>query len=150
MSNDTEPRIVEFPGDIVRAIEGQRVEFIVKVMGEPEIKLTWYHDGEEVVTNYSTDLGLDGCLTISCSETSHTGTYQLVAANSHGRAEREVKLFVRKERQPSPEPTSNKTKVSLSPISILEFGEYVASGHTNDNDIFKEQFTVNILCVRFC
>ncbi|CAI8048765.1 Receptor-type tyrosine-protein phosphatase F [Geodia barretti] len=135
------PRILQFPANIVRVVEGERVEFTVKVTGSPEPKLTWYHEGEEVMTNYSTDVGLDGCLSIPCTESSHTGLYQLVAVNPAGRAERQVTLFVRKEEQPTQETTEN-NQVLLSPVPVLDFEEYVASGHANDNAIFQEQFNV--------
>ena len=139
--------IVEFPEKVVRVVEGERVVFNVKVKGFPEPKLTWYHEGEEVMTNYSTDVGLDGSLSIPCCDTSHTGLYQLVAVNSVERAERQVKLFVRREERPIQEPTS--TKVSLSPIPVLDFVEYVTSGHANDNTIFKEQFAVSLSMSQF-
>ena len=131
---------MEFPCDIVRVVEGKKVELRVQVVGQPEPKLTWYHDGEEVVTSYSTDLGLDGSLTIPCSEHSHSGVYQLVALNNSGRAERQLKLVVRKE-EPS-QPQQSNSKLPLSPVSVLDFEEYVSDGHKNDDAIFQEQFTV--------
>ena len=131
---------MEFPCDIVRVVEGEKVELRVQVVGQPEPKLTWYHDGEEVVTSYSTDLGLDGSLTIPCSEHSHSGVYQLVALNNSGRAERQLKLVVRKE-EPS-QPQQSNSKLPLSPVSVLDFEEYVSDGHKNDDAIFQEQFTV--------
>ena len=141
------PRILQFPANIVRVVEGERVEFTVKVTGSPEPKLTWYHEGEEVMTNYSTDVGLDGCLSIPCTESSHTGLYQLVAVNPAGRAERKVTLFVRKEEQPTQETTEN-NQVLLSPVPVLDFEEYVASGHANDNAIFQEQFNVREIIIQ--
>ena len=141
------PRILQFPANIVRVVEGERVEFTVKVTGSPEPKLTWYHEGEEVMTNYSTDVGLDGCLSIPCTESSHTGLYQLVAVNPAGRAERQVTLFVRKEEQPTQQATEN-NKVSLSSVPVLDFEEYVASGHANDNAIFQEQFNVREIIIQ--
>ena len=131
---------MEFPCDIVRVVEGEKVELRVQVVGQPEPILTWYHDGEEVMTSYSTDLGLDGSLTIPCSEHSHSGVYQLVALNNSGRAERQLKLVVRKE-EPS-QPQQSDSKLPLSPVSVLDFEEYVTEGHKNDDTIFQEQFTV--------
>ena len=131
---------MEFPCDIVRVVEGEKVELRVQVVGQPEPKLTWYHDGEEVMTSYSTDLGLDGSLTIPCSEHSHSGVYQLVALNNSGRAERQLKLVVRKE-EPS-QPQQSNSKLPLSPVSVLDFEEYVTDGHKNDDAIFQEQFIV--------
>ena len=139
-----EPRIIQFPVGTIRVVEGERVQFDVKVTGDPQPKLTWYHEGEEVVTNYSIDVGLDGGLSIPCTEPIHTGLYQLVAVNSAGRAERQVQLFVRREEQTMTQQNTN-NKVSLTPVNVLDFEEYVASGHANENVLFKEQFNVSML-----
>ena len=139
------PLIVEFPGDVVRVVEGERVEFMIKVMGVAEPQLRWYHDGEEVMASYSTDLGQDGSLTISCSEYSHSGVYQLVATNHFGRTEREVKLFVRRQEQSHARLDSS--KVPMSPVPVLDFTEHVACCHANDNSTFQEQFKVGVIPV---
>ena len=139
-----EPRIFQFPVGTIRVVEGERVQFDVKVTGNPQPKLTWYHEGEEVVTNYSIDVGLDEGLSIPCTEPIHTGLYQLVAINSAGRAERQVQLFVRREEKPQQTMTQQNTdnSVSLTPVTVLDFEEYVASGHANENALFQEQFNV--------
>ena len=139
-----EPRILQFPVGTVRVVEGERAQFDVKVTGDPQPKLTWYHEGEEVVTNYSIDVELDGGLSIPCTEPIHTGLYQLVAVNSAGRAERQVQLFVRREEQTMTQQNTN-NKVSLTPVTVLDFEEYVANGHANENALFKEQFNVSVL-----
>ena len=140
----TEPKILQFPVGTIRVVEGERVQFDVKVTGDPQPKLTWYHEGEEVVTNYSIDVGLDGGLSIPCTEPIHTGLYQLVAINSAGRAERQVQLFVRREEQPQQTMTQQNTdnSVTLTPVTVLDFEEYVATGHANENALFQEQFNV--------
>ena len=135
------PLIVEFPGDVVRVVEGEKVEFTIKVMGLAEPQLRWYHDGEEVMASYSTDLGQDGSLTISCSEYSHSGVYQLVATNHFGRTQREVKLFVRRHAR------LDNSKVPMSPVPVLDFTEHVACCHANDNSTFQEQFKVSVIPV---
>ena len=140
-----ESRILKFPVGTIQVVEGERVQFDVKVTGDPQPKLTWYHEGEEVVTNYSIDVGLDGGLSIPCTEPIHTGLYQLVAVNSAGRAERQVQLFVRREEQTQQTMTQQNTdnSVSLTPVTVLDFEEYVASGHANENSLFQEQFNVS-------
>ena len=70
--------------------------------GVPQPKLRWYHDGEEVVADYSKELAEDGSLTMPSAETKHSEVYQLVAVNKAGSSEREMKLFVKKEGEPSP------------------------------------------------
>ena len=118
------------------------MELRVQVVGQPEPKLTWYHDGEEVVTSYSTDMGLDGSLTIPCSEHSHSGVYQLVALNNSGRAAKQCKVFVRRKERPDSQ--QNDSSIPFSPVSVLDFEEYVAKGHANDETIFQEQFKVSL------
>ena len=138
----TEPKLVEFPEDMY-VVEGQEVLFKVKVAGDPQPKLKWFHDGEEVVEGYSTELADDGSLIIPCAETKHSGAYQLVAVSWAGRCEREVKLSVRKEGEPCP--LAARRKITFSPIPVEQFGEYVADGHANGNSNFKEQYIVSVL-----
>ena len=136
----TEPKITKFPED-KHALEGEKIVFKVRVTGSPQPKLTWYHDGEEVVADYSKELGDDGSLTMPSAETKHSGVYQLVASNPAGRAEREVRLSVRGEGDPSP--YLSYKNITFSPIPVMGFGEYVARGHASDNMDFKEQYTVS-------
>ena len=80
--------------------------FHVKVTGVPHPNLTWYHNGVEVKADYSRDLAEDGSLSLPSSESKHSGVYRLVALNSVGRTEREVRLTVEEEGQNKS--TSNK------------------------------------------
>ena len=110
--------------------------------GAPPPELTWYHSGEEVVSDYSKELAEDGSLTMPSAETKHSGVYQLVAKNKAGSTEKEVKLFVRQEGQQSPHIA--KKQICFFPIPVEEFGDYVAKSHANDNRDFRDQFTVSI------
>ena len=142
-----EPSIARFPSGDKHAMEGERVVFRVRVTGSPQPKLTWYHDGVEVKADYSKELAEDGSFTMPSAETKLSGVYQLVAVNPAGRVEREVKLFVKKEGEPSPFVARKQT--SFSPVLVAAFGQYVASCHANDNRIFRDQYSVScVTCVR--
>ena len=142
VSSSTEPKITKFPEN-KHVVEGEGVVFKVKVTGVPQPKLKWYHNGEEVVADYSKELADDGSLTMPSAETKHSGVYQLVATNPAGRVEREVSLSVRREGEPAPYLSFRRT--TFSPISVDEFGEYVAQCHANENQEFKDQYTVSLL-----
>ena len=107
--------------------------------------MTWYHDGQEVKSDYSMELGDDGSLTMPSTETKHSGVYQLVAQNPAGRVEKKVTLTVLREGEQAPH--LNNRHITFSPIPMNEFGEYVASGHANDNTDFKDQYTVSYIYV---
>ena len=139
----TEPKLVEFPEDAY-VIEGQEVLFKVKVTGDPQPKLKWFHDGEELAEDYSTELADDGSLVIPCAETKHSGAYKLVAVSWAGRCEREVKLYVRMKGEPCP--LEAMRTFTFSPIPVEQFGVYVATGHANGNCDFKDQYIVSIIC----
>ena len=138
-----EPSIARFPSEDKHAMEGERVVFQVEVTGSPQPKLTWYHDGVEVKGDYSKELAEDGSLTMPSAETKHSGVYQLVAVNLAGRVERGVKLFVKKEGEPSPFVAGK--QISFSPVLVAAFGQYVASCHANDNRIFRDQYSVSVV-----
>jgi len=65
----------------------------VEVAGNPKATLLWYHEGKAVVSDYSLEVEREGNLTIASSVARHTGVYQLVAQNSAGSVEKEVKLL---------------------------------------------------------
>ena len=113
----------------------------------PVPKLMWYHNGEEVVANYSKDLADDGSLTMPSAETKHSGVYQLVAVNRTGRVEKKVRLYMNQEGQPC---LHGPKKRLLYAISVDGFGDYVAKCHANDNEDFNAQFTVSKMCVSCC
>ena len=64
------------------------------MLGTPQPELTWYHNGDVVVADYSRELAEDGSLNLPSVEDRHTGTYKLVAQNSAGRREKEVSFAV--------------------------------------------------------
>ena len=133
--------IVKFPED-KHAVEGQTVLLTVEVIGSPQPKLTWYHNGEEVVADYSRELTDDGSLTLPSAEAKHSGVYQLVAQNPAGKKEREVKLSVEGGGQPSPNVAKNQ-QIQLSAIAIDDFGDFVAQSHASNNSDFRDQYTVS-------
>jgi len=135
----TEPAITEF------VVEGERVELQVRVAGSPETKLTWYHDGEEVVADYSTELAEDGTLTLPSAETRHRGVYQLVAENTAERVEREVELNVSVEEEEKTQdgqvmPPPPKREFGAVPVAM--FGGHVERNHASINKGFNEEFQV--------
>ena len=114
--------------------------FKVVISGKPEPTLTWYHNEEELTPNYSQDIESDGSLSIPSSELKHGGIYRLVARNSFGSAEREVKLSIVIEGEQTPE-VEHKS-MDFIPIPVKDFGKYVAKNHDKNNQGFKEQFQV--------
>ena len=136
----TAPAIVQFPEEM-SAVEGERVIFRVEVTGSPHPKLTWYHNGEEVVADYSRELAENGSLTLPSAEAKHSGVYQLVAQSPAGRREREVKLSVEaadeKEVEGTPQPLEGSTA-----IPVAMFGNHVESNHARQNQAFKDEYQV--------
>ena len=114
--------------------------FRVKVTGVPHPKLTWYHDGEEVVADYSRELSEDGSLTMPSAETKHSGVYQLVAHNPAGRAERQLRLRVTAEGEAPP--VSQKAPVSLAPVLVTKLGNHVEKNHSKNNKGFNDEYQV--------
>ena len=143
-----EPVIEKFPDDTT-AVEGEGVFLKVVVSGKPEPTLTWYHNKKELTPNYSQEIEKDGSLSIPSTELKHGGTYKLVARNSLGSAEQEVKLNIVMEGEETPE-VEHKS-MDFIPISVKDFGKYVAKNHNNNNQGFKEQFQVgNVLMKAYC
>ena len=132
--------INKFPSDVTTT-EGEGVYFKIKVSGEPQPTVTWYHDGEPVRTDYAREIEADGSLAIPSTELKHSGVYKTVVANHHGSEEREVKLMVDKERASSVADGVGDI-ISTSPIPILEFGKYVAKLHADSNQPFMELYQV--------
>lgn len=117
-------------------IEGERVELHVRATSIPQPKLTWHHNEEELVADYSTELAEDGTLAVLSVEARHQGVYQLVAENVTGRVKREVDLNVREETQyddivcPKPVPVE---------VPVAMFKEYMNS---NTSTGFQEEHKV--------
>ena len=128
-----------FPED-KHVLEGEEVVFRVKVTGVPQPKVTWYHNGEEVMVDYSKELAPDGSLTIPSAELKHNGIYQLVAKNKAGSMEKSVSLFVQPEGQQSAH--VDKKQITFSPIPVGEFDDYVCKCHANNNKDFRNQYIV--------
>ena len=124
-------------------IEGEGVYFRIKVSGEPQPTVTWYHDGEPVRADYAREIESDGSLTIPSTELKHSGVYKAVAANSHGSEEREIKLMVNEETGASTASAIGEVVFSR-PIPIPEFGKYVTELHSNSNQPFKDLYQVGL------
>ncbi len=135
-----EPVIQDFPRD-AHVMEGESVYYTVKVSGVPPPTITWYHEGKEVVSDYSTELKPDGTLHILSAESRHTGVYQMVAQNSAGSAEREVNVFVRVEGEATP--ALQKRAMEMKPVPVADFGQYVDENHSNNNRGFRDQYLVS-------
>ena len=134
-----EPVIEEFPHDI-HVMEGEMVALTVRVSGQPQPTLHWYHEGNKVVADYATEIEEDGSLTIPSTEPRHTGIYQLVAENSAGSMEKEVKVFVHVDGEATPD--VQKQLVVLQAVPIGNFGRFVADKHANNNRGFRDQYVV--------
>ena len=144
MCMPTAPCVVRFPED-THVQEGEGVLFQVEVTGVPQPKLRWYHDGEEVVADYSKELSEDGSLTMPSAETKHSGVYQLVAVNSAGRVEREVKLTVEPEgEEPVTEEPSYDNVTLSGAVSVSIFGNHVEQRHSKNNKPFKDEYEVSL------
>ena len=112
----------------------------VKVTGAPKPTLVWYFEGQELQPDYSTEVvEEDGSVSIASAETRHAGVYKLVATNTAGSVEKEVKLFVHNEEEHIPDVVDQK---ELRPVPVTEFGKYVEEHHVNDNQQFGKQYKV--------
>ena len=121
--------------------------FKIKVSGEPQQTVTWYHNGEPIRADYSHEIEVDGSLAIPSSELKHSGVYKTVVSNEYGSEEREVKLTVYEEGGTrSMDAAISRHVVSSRPIPIAEFGKYVAELHANSNQAFKDLYQV---CIAF-
>ena len=129
---------MKFPEDMYVS-EGEGVLFQVEVTGSPQPKMTWYHDGQEVKSDYSMELGDDGSLTMPSAETQHSGVYQLVARNKVGSVEKKVTLTVEAEGAVKPTTTKSLTTVS---VPIAQLGNHVENNHRRNNRGFNEEYQV--------
>ncbi|CAI8052760.1 Receptor-type tyrosine-protein phosphatase alpha [Geodia barretti] len=133
------PKIEEFPEEL-EVMEGERVAFGVRVTGTPDPKLIWYHNGVEVVPDYSRELAEDGTLSMPSAETKHSGVYQLVAHNPGGRAEREVRLTVREEEEEKKGVSAAPELIPSTGLPVTLFGNFVEQCHSNQNQAFQDQY----------
>ena len=135
------PKIEEFPEEL-EVMEGERVSFGVRVTGTPDPKLIWYHNGVEVVPDYSRELAEDGTLSMPSAETKHSGVYQLVAHNPGGRAEREVRLTVREEEEEKKGVSAAPELIPSTGLPVALFGNFVEQCHSSQNQAFQDQYQV--------
>ena len=131
---------MQFPEDI-HAVEGEDVMFQVKVTGTPMPKLTWYHNEEVVLADYSRELEDNSTLTLPSAETKHSGVYKLVAENHIGRKEKEVRLYV-KEENTQDEVATDKPATKFSAIAVSFFGSHVERNHSKNNQGFINEYEV--------
>ena len=68
------------------------------------------------------------------------GEYKLVATNSSGKAEKEITLTVLSESCNGEE--NGVSGETNSPVSVDEFGQFVADKHANGNKKFKDRYQV--------
>ena len=123
------------------------MHFKIKVSGEPQPTVTWYHDGEQVRADYAREIEADGSLAIPSTELKHSGVYKAVVANQHGSEEREIKLTVNEDGgASSTDGINGDGMVTSRPIPIPEFGKHVSELHANSNQPFKDLYQV---CVAF-
>ena len=122
----------------VLSLEGEQVTLTVKVAGSPTPTITWLFNGKKVKDDYSTEVGKDGSLTLTCVELKHAGTYTFSVSNSVGSVEGCTKLVVHTE----DEDCTSAPKVESNPVAKETFGEYVSGLHTHNNTAFFSQYQV--------
>ena len=115
--------------------------FQMNMTDSPQPKLMRYHNGEEVVADYSRELAEDGTLTLPSTDARHSGTYQLVAQNPAERKEREVRLFVEAE-DTQQRPATTKPAMRHRAVPVAMFGSHVEQNHTKNNQGFRDEFEV--------
>ena len=139
MKLSTGPEIEDFPVDKV-LVEGEGVSFKVAVRGDPEPTLTWYHDGNELISDYSLEIQPDGTLVIASAELRHNGVYKLLARNSSGATERELSLTIQQEINA---PSKESIEVDFTAVPVADFGDYVAKNHSQSDAGFRKLYEVS-------
>jgi len=128
---------VEYQEEVL-SVEGEQVILTVKVAGSPTPTVTWLFNGKKVEDDYSTEVGKDGSLTLTCVELKHAGTYTFNVSNSVGSVEGCTKLVVHTE----DEECTSGAKVESNPVAKEKFGEYVSGLHAHNNGDFIAQYQV--------
>ena len=124
-------------------VEGEGVSFKVAVRGDPEPTLTWYHEGNELISDYSLEIQPDGTLVIASAEFRHNGVYKLSARNSSGVAERELSLTVQQEGEERIAPSKENIEVDFTAVPVADFGDYVAQNHSQSDAGFRKLYAVS-------
>ena len=119
-------------------MEGKQVTLTVKFAGSPTRTVTWLYNGKKVKDDYSTEVGKDGSLTLTCVELKHAGTYTFSVSNSVGSVEGCTKLVVHTE----DEDYTSTPKIESNPVAKEKFGEYVSSLHARNNAAFIVEYQV--------
>ena len=124
-------------------MEGEGVSFKVAVRGDPEPMLTWYHEGNELISDYSLEIQPDGTLVIASAELRHNGVYTLLARNSSGATERELNLTVQQEGEEKIAPSKENIEVDFTAVPVADFGDYVAKNHSQSDAGFRKLYEVS-------
>ena len=123
--------------------EGHQVTFKISVKGVPFPTFNWYHNDDIITDDYAHEIKQDGSLIIHTVEGKHKGTYHFVANNSAGTVDQKVTLIVVEVFEEGTADEVNKLKgVNFGSILVKDFGEFVAKGHANSNQLFKVQYEV--------
>lgn len=153
----TKPFIQEFSEFSKSAVEGEMVVFSVQVSGSPSPSISWYHDNTQVESDYAHDIADNGSLTIYTTEMKHAGIYRMVATNSAGTVDQQLKFTVLREAvqaaavdlSPAPpvRPPKNAAPPSLPPkptsLRVDQFGAFVAKNHADTNKGFRSLYQVS-------
>ena len=136
------PEIENFPVDRV-LVEVEGVSFKVAVRGDPEPTLTWYHEGNKLISDYSLEIQPDGTLVIASAEVRHNGVYKLLARNSSGIAKRELSFTVKQEGEEINAPSKENVEVDFTAVPVADFGDYVAKNHSQSDAGFRKLYEVS-------
>ena len=142
MKLPTGPKIENFPMDRI-LVEGEGVSFKPVVWGDPEPILTWYHGGNELISDYSLEIQPDGTLVIASAELRHNGVYKLSARNSNGTAKRELSLTVQQEGEEIHAHSKEYIEVDFTAVPVADFGDYVAKNHSQSDAGFRKLYEVS-------
>lgn len=92
------PRFIQMPTPVVALREGQSTTFECHVVGTPEIRVTWYLDGNEMTdeAKYSISF-IDGLATLKVTQArvSDSGIYVCEAHNDAGSESCSIELKVK-------------------------------------------------------
>ena len=139
---NSRPIIIGTPPSSIHAIEGQEVVLQVHFHGNPKPKVTWKRDEEDIDWEASNFVNRGGALVFPNVAIDHTGQYNVTAENLHGNIGANIELIVYPDTEQT-RPSSSQMLLSSAPVAVGEFGQYVASLHSNHNKTFRDQFRVS-------